>query len=378
MTQESSNEQLPALLRLWARELGFQQLGITDIDLGRHPEYLHRWLAAGHQGEMAYMERHLDLRERPELLVPKTIRVIAARMDYLDVARRDHIQVLRDPTKGYISRYALGRDYHKIVRRRLARLAARLKTLRPGSAVRAFCDSAPVLEKALAQKAGLGWIGKNTLLLNRSAGSWFFLGEIYTSLELPIDEPPPAEGHCGNCRACLDCCPTGAFIGPMRLDARRCISYLTIEHRGDIPVPLRPLIGNRIFGCDDCQWACPWTTRAKAPEIPDFQPKLFAADLVELFRWDKASFLAHTRGTALRRISYDQWQRNLAVALGNAPASKAVQDTLRSRLGQASPMVRRHIQWALERQLAGKGPAKTVHILVRHLPHGPRPVQEQP
>jgi len=345
-------DELPAILRRWATELGFQQLGITDIDLGEHPKYLRHWLAAGHHGSMTYMERHENLRANPQLLVPGTLRIIVARMDYLTEEGRDGLQNLGDPTKGYISRYALGRDYHKVVRRRLASLAARLRKLRPDAEVRAFCDSAPVMEKALAQKAGLGWIGKNTLLLNPESGSWFFLGEIFTSLPLPVDKPQQPD-RCGSCRACLDVCPTGAFKGPQQLDARRCIAYLTIENKEDIPVELRGLMGNRIFGCDDCQWVCPWTRYAGVPAVDDFKPRsvLHDVDLLVLFAWSEEEFRRHTEGTALRRISFGQWLRNLAVALGNAPPSPAIVKALRDRLqDNVCDMVKRHIRWALERQ----------------------------
>jgi epoxyqueuosine reductase len=336
-------------IRGWARELGFAQLGISDIDLSEHEEYLQRWLAAGYQGEMQWMAAHGNKRSRPEELVPGTCRVLSLRMDYLPDGA-DPITVLEDPERAYIARYTLGRDYHKLLRKRLARLAQRIEEKLGGGHYRAFVDSAPVLERALAERAGLGWIAKNTMLINQDAGSWFFLGEIYTDLPLPPD-PPQSSKHCGSCRACLDICPTDAFTGPFELDARRCISYLTIEHKGSIDPELRPLMGNRIFGCDDCQLVCPWNKFAQTTAEEDFQPRhdLDDVGLIELFNWDESTWATRTEGSALRRIGFERWLRNLAIALGNAPASEAVHNALRSRADYPSELVREHVAWALQR-----------------------------
>ncbi len=351
---------LKADIRRWARELGFQDTGVTDMDISRQAPHVQRWLARGFHGEMAYLQRNLDKRLHPEALVPGTIRVISARMDYL-APDTQPLRVLNDASLGYVSRYALGRDYHKTLRRRLARLGRKISRAASGihHEFRAFTDSAPVLEKALGEKAGLGWIGKHTLLLNREAGSWFFLGEIFTNLPLPVDEPTTAE-HCGNCRACLTVCPTGAIVGPRELDARRCISYLTIEHKGAIPEPLRPLMGNRIYGCDDCQLFCPWNRSAPESGEGDFQPRsgLEAGDLLALFAWDEAEFLRRTEGSAIRRISYSQWQRNLAVALGNGPATPEALRALRAKRASADPMVKEHVDWAIRRLSAVAGPGE--------------------
>ncbi len=342
-------EQYTALaedIREWADELGFQQLGIADIDLGEHPAYLQRWLAAGYHGEMHYMDRHRELRAEPGSLVPGTLRVLSLRMDYLSEGE-DPVRILESPHKAYISRYTLGRDYHKLIRKRLAQLAKRIEQAAGGSH-RAFVDSAPVLERAIAEQAGLGWIAKNTMLINSQAGSWFFLGEIYTDLPLPVDAPQQ-EKHCGSCRACLDICPTDAFVGPFELDARRCISYLTIEHPGSIDEALRPLMGNRIFGCDDCQLVCPWNKFAEPTAEGDFAPRHQLDDrgLVELFLWEESEWLARTEGSAIRRIGYERWLRNLAVALGNAPTSEDIVAALGSRAQHPSALVREHVAWAL-------------------------------
>ena len=340
---------LAASIKEWGRELGFQQTGITGVALGDHEAYLERWLAAGYHGEMDYMAAHGQKRSRPDELVPGTLRIVSLRMDYLpgdtDMAKR-----LADPAHAYISRYALGRDYHKLIRKRLQQLAERIQATIGPFGYRAFVDSAPVLEKALAEKAGLGWIGKNTLVLNRKAGSYFFLGELFTDLPLPVDEPHPSN-HCGRCSACMDICPTQAFVAPYVLDARRCISYLTIEFKGSIPQELRPLIGNRVFGCDDCQIVCPWNRFAKPTAQPDFQPRhnLDNSDLVTLFRWTEDEFLSHTEGSPLRRAGYERWLRNLAVALGNAPTSIPVVEALKAHQQHPSPLVREHVEWALGR-----------------------------
>jgi epoxyqueuosine reductase len=342
---------LPAQIRAWGGELGFQQVGIADTDLDAYRDKLLDWLARGRHGTMAWLERNVDKRLDPALLEPDTCRVIVARMDYLPDAA-DARTNLDDGRRAYVSRYALGRDYHHLVRRRLARLAARIDVAArdQGGRFRAFTDSAPVLEKALAAKAGLGWIGKHTLLLNESAGSWFFLGEIYTNLPLPLDAHEPAE-RCGACRACMTVCPTGAIVGPQELDARRCISYLTIEHAGSIPAELRPLIGNRVFGCDDCQLFCPWNRHAQFTAEADFAPRhaLDQATLVELFGWSETEFATRTAGSAIRRTGYEGWLRNLAVALGNGPADPGAIAILRQRRSSATPLVAEHIDWALAR-----------------------------
>ena len=335
-------------IRQWARALGFQQVGITDVDLGEHEGYLQQWLDAGLHGSMAYMERHGTKRARPQELVPGTLRVLSLRMDYLDLDTQA-LEVLDAPHKAYISRYTLGRDYHKLVRKRLAQLATQIESAVGGGEYRAFVDSAPVLERAVAERSGLGWIAKNTMLINADAGSWFFLGEIFTNLPLPVDEPQQSK-HCGSCTACLDICPTAAFTGPFQLDARRCISYLTIEHHGSIDPELRPLMGNRIFGCDDCQLCCPWNKFAQATGEQDFKPRhgLANSELVDLFLWDEDTFLAKTEGSAIRRIGYQRWLRNLAVALGNAPRTAAVINALQARRGFPSEMVQEHVTWALQ------------------------------
>jgi epoxyqueuosine reductase len=340
---------LAADIKRWGRELGFQQTGITGIDLSEDEQRLERWLALGRHGEMGYMARHGRRRSRPDALRPGTVSVISARMDYLPPDARDPFTVLESPRLGYVSRYALGRDYHKVLRRRLQRLAERI-----GSAVgpfghRVFVDSAPVLEKALARNAGLGWIGKHTNLIHERTGSWFFLGELYTDLSLPRDRP--ATEHCGSCRACIDVCPTDAIVGPWELDARRCISYLTIEHPGPIPKPYRIPLGNRIYGCDDCQLVCPWNKFARLSAEPDFVVRhgLDAPDLVRLFGWNEDEFKDRTAGSAIRRIGYLRWLRNIAVALGNAPTSPDVVAALEARAVHPSLMVREHVAWALAR-----------------------------
>ena len=339
---------LTASVRRRGMELGFQQVAVTDCDLGSDEAALLAWLGAGYHGELEYMARHGVRRARPAALVPGTIRIISVRMDY----RRDGADpetVLGNPELGYVSRYALGRDYHKMIRRRLQRLADHIESEVGAFGYRAFADSAPVMEKPLARNAGLGWIGKHTNLLNRTAGSWFFLGELYT--DLPLDADPPGTDHCGTCHACIDACPTGAIVAPYRLDARLCISYLTIELHGPIPVALRPLVGNRIFGCDDCQLACPWNRFARTSAEADFDPRhgLDATSLVELFAWSREDYEARTEGMALRRLGYERWLRNIAVALGNASASPTVETALMSRKDHPSELVREHVAWALSR-----------------------------
>lgn len=342
-------EDLTENIRSWAKELGFNDMGITLPETGIHADRLRQWLANGMHGEMSYMADHGDKRYTPTSLVPGTLRVISVRMDYLP-APDSPAAALADGEKAYISRYTLGRDYHKLLRKRLATLAKRIDDAMSGFNYRAFVDSAPVLERALAQQAGLGWIGKNTMLLNRKAGSFFFLGEIFTSAPLPVDKPFETE-HCGRCTACLDLCPTNAFPTPHTLDARRCISYLTIELKGSIPEELRPLMGNRVFGCDDCQLVCPWNRFSKPSKEDDFQPRhhLDNSELATLFLWSEREFLMRTEGSAIRRTGYEGWLRNLAVGLGNAPSTIPVIEALKQRADHPSALVREHVQWALGR-----------------------------
>ena len=348
MSQIDFNK-LAQKIRAWSRELGFDALGITDPDLAEHEAHLQAWLEAKHHGEMAYMERHGLKRARPESLLPGTLRIISVRMNYLPPEGASPAAVLKDSSLGYVSRYALGRDYHKLMRRRLQELAERIEAEVGDFEYRAFVDSAPVLEKALAEKAGLGWIGKHSNLLAREAGSWFFLGELFTNLPLPVDDK--VSTHCGSCTACIDVCPTQAIVAPYQVDARRCISYLTIELRGAIPEEFRPLIGNRIYGCDDCQLVCPWNRFARTAELSDFSARhsLDTPRLIELFKWDEETFLRNMEGSAIRRIGYDCWLRNIAVALGNTPASPEVISTLENRFNDVSEMVQEHIRWALDR-----------------------------
>ncbi|TVP91861.1 MAG: tRNA epoxyqueuosine(34) reductase QueG [Pseudomonadaceae bacterium] len=341
--------ELTERIRVMAAALGFQQLGVSAASTGQHAAHLQRWLDAGYHGEMQWMASHGSKRTEPAELVPGTLRVLSVRMDYLP-PEPDMARCLGQPERAYVSRYALGRDYHKLMRRRLQQLAEQIQQLIGPFGYRAFVDSAPVLERALATQAGLGWIGKNTMLINRRAGSYFFLGELFTDLPLPLDEAYNQE-HCGRCTACLERCPTQAFTGPWSLDARRCISYLTIELKDSIPLELRPLMGNRVFGCDDCQMVCPWNRFAKASVEDDFSPRqrLDQASLVELFAWDEATFLARTEGSAIRRIGHERWLRNLAVGLGNATSSIPVIEALRSRLTHPSELVHEHVTWALAR-----------------------------
>jgi epoxyqueuosine reductase len=340
---------LAADIKAWGRELGFQKIGIADTDLGAAETRLLSWLGRGRHGEMHYMESHGTRRSRPQELQPGTLRVISARMDYLPGQTADSEAVMHDPQRGFISRYALGRDYHKLLRSRLQKLADRIESQAGPFQYRAFSDSAPVLEKALAEKAGLGWIGKHTNLIDKQTGSWFFLGELYTDLPLPVDTP--AENHCGTCHACLDVCPTRAIVAPYELDARRCISYLTIELRGPIPAELRPLIGNRIYGCDDCQLVCPWNRFARPSAETDFAPRhgLDTPELIKLFSWTEAEFLKYTEGSAIRRIGYECWLRNIAVALGNASTGEAIVAALLAYKDYPSELVREHVMWALGR-----------------------------
>ena len=341
-------KQLAGQIKRWGADLGFAHTAISDIDLSECEARLAQWLAKKFHGEMKYMSLHGIKRSRPAELVRDTIRIITVRMDYLNEDMQDAQQVLNQPDKAYISRYALGRDYHKVIRGRLQKLAHKISGAVGGFGYRAFCDSAPVMEKALAEKSGQGWLGKHTNIINKEHGSWFFLGELYTDIPLPVDEA--AANHCGSCRACIEACPTDAIVAPYQLDARRCISYLTIELHGAIPVAHRKAIGNRIYGCDDCQLACPWNRYAKLAVEPDFQTRhgLNDRSLVELFNWDEATFLKNTEGSAIRRIGYLRWLRNIAVALGNAPRSENIIDALKRRQHHPSELVREHVAWALQ------------------------------
>jgi epoxyqueuosine reductase len=336
-------------IRRWAGELGLQALGFATVDLSPHDTHFRDWLAAGHHGEMDYMARHGEARWRPELLLPGTVSVITTRMDYWPAQAAEANAVLADGERGYVARYALGRDYHKVFRNRLAELAERIRAVRPDAALRPFVDSGPVLERGLAQKAGLGWIGKNTLLINPKAGSWFFLGEIYTDIPLPAD-PPFDTTHCGSCSACLEVCPTQAFTGPWQLDARRCISYLTIELQGSIPEEMRAAIGNRVFGCDDCQLVCPWNRFAQPSRERDFVPRHGLDDtaLVDLFSWNEEEFATRAAGSPLYRLGHARWLRNIAVALGNSPPTDAALEALAARLEHPGELVSEHARWAWE------------------------------
>lgn len=338
---------LALTIKQWGVELGFQQVGIAATDLAADEAHLQEWLARGWHGDMDYMQRHGTRRSRPQELQPGTLRIISVRMDYLAAHSRNSQEVLADGTLGFVSRYALGRDYHKVLRSRLQQLADRIATAVGPFGYRVFVDSAPVLEKAVAREAGLGWIGKHTNLINRHAGSWFFLGEVFTDLPLPADEAPA--NHCGSCQACIDVCPTRAIVGPYKLDARRCIAYLTIENRGAIPVEFRKAMGNRIYGCDDCQLMCPWNRYAKLSAEADFRPRngLDGERLVALFAWTEEEFLERMEGSAIRRIGYESWLRNIAVALGNAATSREVMEALQARRDHPSQLVREHVDWAL-------------------------------
>ncbi|UTA48572.1 tRNA epoxyqueuosine(34) reductase QueG [Simiduia sp. 21SJ11W-1] len=357
-TDHTALAQLAADLKTRGQQLGFQQIGITDTDLTASEAQLSQWLAKGYQAGMQWMGEHGNMRTRPQELLPGTVRVISLRMNYLP-ADTQLIAALKDGESAYVSRYALGRDYHKLIRKRLSQLAKYIETraeelglaLPAGFQHRAFVDSAPVAEKPLAAKAGLGWQGKHTLVINREAGSWFFLGEILSALPLPIDQQPQAD-ECGECTACLKVCPTDAFPRPYELDAGRCISYLTIEHKGAIPEEFREPIGNRVFGCDDCQAICPWNKYAHYTREIDFLPrhKLDNTKLVELFQWREQEFLDRTAGSPLRRTGFENWQRNLAIGLGNAPKSDAVIQVLERVRPQATAMVQEHIDWALAQQ----------------------------
>ena len=357
---------LSASIKSWGLALGFSHIGITDTDL-HSAETMHEdWIKKGFHGEMDYMAKHGTKRTRPAELVPNTLRVISARMDYLPPNAKDSETVLKDGERAFISRYALGRDYHKVMRNKLQKLCEKIETeiadYRGGNdqtgnektgnfEYRVFTDSAPVLEVALAEKAGLGWRGKHTLLINKDRGSWFFLGEIYTNLPLAIDAP--SSNHCGTCSSCISVCPTQAIVAPYEVDARRCISYLTIELKGSIPAELRPLIGNRVYGCDDCQLYCPWNKFAEITKEPDFAVRngLDDINLIDCFKWTEDEFKAKMAGTAIYRIGYEQWLRNIAVGLGNAPTKPVIVSALKQRIDDVSPMVKEHTMWALDQHL---------------------------
>ncbi len=340
---------LAADIKQWGLGFGFQAVGIADTDLSAAHGRLAGWLGLGWHGEMDYMARHGELRSRPSDLVPGTLRVLSCRMDYLADTPGSVEEELQDPSAAYIARYARGRDYHKVMHNRLQKLCERIEAEVGPFGHRAFADSAPVMEVELAVRAGIGWRGKHTLLLDRGAGSWFFLGEIYCDLPLPVDAP--ASDHCGSCSRCIDVCPTQAIRAPYQLEARRCISYLTIELKGPIPEEFRALIGNRVYGCDDCQLVCPWNGFARLSDEDDFKVRngLDRAALVELFGWTAEQFDQRMQGSPIRRIGYERWLRNLAVGLGNAPGSAEVVEALKKKINHASPLVREHVGWALER-----------------------------
>lgn len=341
---------LAARIKEWGRALGFQAVGIGDIHLAWAEARLMEWLARGFHGEMDYMAKHGGKRARPEELVPGTRRVISVRMDYYPPNAADSWKIMQDGSRAFISRYTLGRDYHKVMRQRLEQLVQKIREEAGDFGYRVFTDSAPVLEVELAAMAGIGWRGKHTLLLSQGHGSWYFLGEIYIDLPLPPDSQEST--HCGTCERCIEVCPTGAIIAPYVLDARRCISYLTIEYKGVIPVQYRPLIGNRIYGCDDCQLVCPWNRFAQPSAEPDFSVRhgLDDISLLELFAWEEADFRERLAGSAIYRIGHDQWLRNIAVALGNAPPDPAIARALEARLDHPSDLVHEHVVWALRRQ----------------------------
>ena len=353
MTPSSTNakfamSELAIKIKQWGKDVGFDYVGIADIELSQHKAYLEKWLAKGMHGEMGYMHKHGSKRSHPEELVEGTQKVISVRLDYAPSDIDQAEDILQDLDIAYISRYALGRDYHKVMRAKLKKMASKIKQEVGDFGYRVFTDSAPVLEKALAEKSGAGWIGKHSNLIDSKTGSWFFLGELYVDLPLPSDQK--ATNHCGSCTSCIDACPTQAIVGPYQVDARLCISYLTIELKSSIPVELRTKMGNRIYGCDDCQLVCPWNKFAQVTKEPDFTPREQLTDrkLIELFAWSEQDFLDNTEGTAIRRIGYDAWQRNIAIALGNANTTKQIVNALSERLSESSSMVKEHILWALE------------------------------
>jgi epoxyqueuosine reductase len=343
--------QLALNIKRWSGELGFAQTGITDTQLAAAEQGLQQWLSLGYHGDMDYMAKHGAKRTRPGELVPGTLRVISVRLNYSPPQARDSWEVIHDSHSAFISRYALGRDYHKVMRNKLAKLTKKIEQQTDAFHFRVFTDSAPVMEVELAKKSGIGWRGKHTLLLTREAGSLFFLGEIYTDLPLPIDSEQTE--HCGTCHACIDVCPTQAIVAPYQLDARRCISYLTIEHHGSIPIEFREAIGNRVYGCDDCQLVCPWNKFAQASAEHDFAVRngLDDVTLLELFGWSKKEFDQKLAGSAIHRIGHERWLRNIAIGIGNAKKSPAALAALRARVDDASSLVREHVQWALQKQL---------------------------
>ena len=347
---EIDMDQVAKSIRQWSRELGFQAMGITEAKVPEQEmERFQQWLDKGFHGDLDYMARNVELRANPGKLHEGAVRVISVRMDYLP-ENTETVKILGEPEKAYISRYTLGRDYHKLIRKRLTQLGKKIEAAVGDHGFRAFVDSAPVMERPLAQQAGLGWVGKHSLIINRQAGSFFFLGELFTNLPLPVDQPYE-DSHCGRCTSCLNKCPTQAIVAPYQVDARRCISYLTIENSGSIPEEFRPLMGNRVFGCDDCQLACPWNRFAKPTQESDFKPRhhLDNSTLAELFLWTEETFLERTAGSAIRRAGYEGWLRNLAVGLGNAPTTETVVAALAARQEHPSELVREHVQWALKK-----------------------------
>ena len=365
--------ELAAKIKQWGKEFGFAEVGITDIDLSEHEAQLQRWLDNGYHGEMSYMAAHGMKRARPAELVPGTQRIISVKMNYLP-PEASFAKALANKTTAYISRYALGRDYHKVIRNKLKKLGQKIEQEVGQFGFRPFVDSAPVLERQLAEKAGLGWRGKNSLLIHKQAGSWFFLGELFVDLPLPIDEPNNEEG-CGKCTACLTLCPTGAIVEPYVVDARKCISYLTIELQGPIPKQYRPLLGNRVYGCDDCQLVCPWNRFGQLTQEDDFTPRknLKDQELLTLFNWTEETFLKNTEGSPIRRIGFERWQRNLAVGLGNAPFNQDIIDKLVLALPNSSELVQEHIEWALTQQRSKKEEldrkqARLIRIIEKGLP----------
>ena len=352
-SHDIDKQQMSALalnIKRWGQEIGFDYIGISDIELNKHQEYLDKWIEKGMHGDMEYMHKHGSKRSHPEQLVEGTQRVISVRLDYAPNEIGNAEEVLLNKDIAYVSRYALGRDYHKVLRGKLKKLSKMIEQEIGDFGYRVFTDSAPVLEKALAEKAGSGWIGKHSNLIDSKTGSWFFIGELYVDLPLPVDKP--ATNHCGSCQRCIELCPTGAIIAPYQVDARLCISYLTIELKDSIPVELRSKMGNRIYGCDDCQLVCPWNKFAQVTKEPDFTPREQLTDqkLLTLFAWSEADFLSHTEGTAIRRIGYNSWLRNIAVALGNAEPSSAIINALQNKRKDANDMLKEHIDWALGQQ----------------------------
>lgn len=362
--------QFAQMIKTWGNEFGFQHVSISDIHLSDYEPLLKQWIEKHYHGEMVWMTKHGNKRLHPQELHSGTLRVISARMDYLP-ANAQFATALKNSQSGYISRYALGRDYHKVLRSRLKMLAEQIKQHCPTLDYRPFVDSAPVLEHAYAEKSGIGWQGKNSLIIHPQAGSWFFLGELFINIPLPTDSIT-VDNQCGRCNACMTICPTQAIVAPYVVDAKRCISYLTIEYKGIIPEAFRPLIGNRIYGCDDCQLICPWNRFAKLTTEPDFRPRpvLLVADLLTLYQWDETTFLKQTEGSAIRRIGYLQWLRNITIALGNAPSSKRIIDVLKNRLNQ-HPLLDEHIHWSINQQCLKERPLnKRLQQLIRSIEKG--------